>query len=75
METIKNLINVMLGLINAGCVLRLIMCFISLMGSGEGEVATYKKRIKNLISFMIIANCIWVITYLVLRYYGFTGTI
>lgn len=75
METIKNLIAVMLILINAGCVFRLIMCFIKLMGSAEGEVATYKKRIKNLISFMIIANCIWVITYLVLRYYGFTGTI
>ena len=55
MDIINDLINILrIAIIPAGVLLRVIFCLIKIMYS-EDEASIYKKRIKNVILFWIIA--------------------
>lgn len=68
MDILKELALAFIMLIRSGAVLRTIYCFICI-GADEEQSATYKKRIRNTITFYIMAECVWVIKDLVMSYY------
>lgn len=69
MSTINSLIKVLqTAIIPAGVILRVIMCLIKMMYS-EDEVSIYKKRIKSVILFGIVAELILSIKDLILYYF------
>ena len=69
MDIINELINVLrIAIIPAGVLLRVIFCLIKIMYS-EDETSIYKKRIKNVILFGIIAEVILSIKSLIEFYF------
>lgn len=69
MDIINDLINVLrIAIIPAGVLLRVIFCLIKIMYS-EDETSIYKKRIKNVILFGIIAEVILSIKSLIEFYF------
>ena len=69
MDIINELINVLrIAIIPAGVLLRVIFCLIKIMYS-EDETSIYKKRIKNVILFGIIAEVILSIKSLIEVYF------
>ena len=69
MDIINDLINVLrIAIIQAGVLLRVIFCLIKIMYS-EDEASIYKKRIKNVILFGIIAEVILSIKSLIEFYF------
>ena len=69
MDIINELINVLrIVIIPAGVLLRVIFCLIKIMYS-EDEASIYKKRIKNVILFGIIAEVILSIKSLIEFYF------
>lgn len=69
MDIINDLINVLrIAIIPAGVLLRVIFCLIKIMYS-EDEASIYKKRIKNVILFGIIAEVILSIKNLIEFYF------
>lgn len=68
MDIVKELALAFIMLIRSGAVLRIIYCFIY-MGADEEQSSTYKKRIKNTITFYIMAECVWILKDLVMSYY------
>ena len=67
MDTLKQLINYFLVLIDVGAVARILYCFIRTMINPD-EGASYFKKGKNLIIFMALANAALGITFLVQKY-------
>lgn len=69
MDIINSLIKVLqTTIIPVGVILRVIMCLIKMMYS-EDEVSIYKKRIKSVILFGIVAELILSIKDLILYYF------
>jgi len=69
MDIINDLINVLrIAIIPAGVLLRVMFCLIKIMYS-EDEASIYKKRIKNVILFGIIAEVILSIKSLIEFYF------
>ena len=69
MDIINDLINVLrIAIIPAGVLLRVMLCLIKIMYS-EDEASIYKKRIKNVILFGIIAEVILSIKSLIEFYF------
>lgn len=69
MDIVNELINVLrVAIIPAGVLLRVIFCLIKIMYS-EDETSIYKKRIKNVILFGIIAEVILSIKSLIEFYF------
>lgn len=69
MDIINELINVLrIAIIPAGVLLRVMFCLIKIMYS-EDEASIYKKRIKNVILFGIIAEVILSIKSLIEFYF------
>ena len=69
MDIINELINVLrIAIIPAGVLLRVMFCLIKIMYS-EDETSIYKKRIKNVILFGIIAEVILSIKSLIEVYF------
>ena len=69
MDIINELINVLrIAIIPAGVLLRVMFCLIKIMYS-EDETSIYKKRIKNVILFGIIAEVILSIKSLIEFYF------
>lgn len=69
MDIINDLINILrIAIIPAGVLLRVMFCLIKIMYS-EDETSIYKKRIKNVILFGIIAEVILSIKSLIEFYF------
>ena len=68
MDIVEELANAMIILIRSGAALRVIYCFIAMAGDEE-QMATYKKRIKHVVAFYIMAESIYLIRDLVMSYY------
>lgn len=69
MDIINDLINVLrIAIIPAGVLLRVMFCLVKIMYS-EDEASIYKKRIKNVILFGIIAEVILSIKSLIEFYF------
>jgi hypothetical protein len=68
MDIIKELSDVLLILIRSGTVLRVVYCFV-MMGSDEENEKAYKKKIRNIIIFYILAESCYIIKDLIATYY------
>lgn len=69
MTYIVQICDILVVLIEAGSVMRLVYCLIRLPGS-EDEAPMYKKRIRNIIVFMIISLVVWSLAAITVRYMG-----
>lgn len=69
MDTINTLSICMQGIISAGLIMRVIFCATRLMHK-EDEAARYKKRIRNSVVMLIIAQLIFPIKEILISYLG-----
>lgn len=69
MDTINTLSICMQGIISAGLIMRVIFCATRLMHE-EDEAAGYKKRIRNSVVMLIIAQLIFPIKEILISYLG-----
>lgn len=68
MDLVKEMADAFVMLIRLGAVLRIVYCFIRI-GASEEESNMYKRRAKNAALFYIIAESIWQMKELILKYY------
>lgn len=68
MDLLKELSDAFLILIRVGVVLRVVYCFI-LMGANEEDEKAYKKKIRNIIIFYILAESCYAIKDMMFSYY------
>lgn len=68
MDTLKELSLALIWLIRTGAIVRVIYCFIKMMGNDE-EVGIYLKRIRNVIVFYIFAESVWQLKDIIIRYF------
>ena len=68
MEIIKELSDAFLILIRAGAIMRVVYSFV-MMSSNEDEEKSYKKKIRNVIIFYILAELSYVIKDIMFDYY------
>lgn len=68
MDTLKEVINFIIGISDAGATARVIYCCIKLNANPDDQ-KLYEKRIKHAIEFAIVANLIWVIKGIAEYYY------
>ena len=69
MDTINTLSICMQGIISAGLIMRVIFCATRLMHE-EDEATRYKKRIRNSVVMLIIAQLIFPIKEILISYLG-----
>ena len=69
MDTINTLSICMQGIISAGLIMRVIFCATRLMHE-EDEAPRYKKRIRNSVVMLIIAQLIFPIKEILISYLG-----
>ena len=69
METIKNLVDMLIVLVRCGTALRVVFCCIK-MGMNEEESGMYKKRLRNVIVFYILAELSWQLKDTISNYYS-----
>ena len=69
MQIIDEVSKVVIWLIRTGATFRLCYCLFRLISADEDAVM-YKKRAKHVIIFYIIAESVWQIKDLILKYYG-----
>ena len=68
MDLVNQISLVLIDLIRVGAVFRLVYCLFRLI-SAEDEAATYKKRARNVVIFYIIAELIFQLKDIIIRYY------
>ena len=68
MEIIKELSDAFLILIRAGTLMRIVYSFV-MMSSNEDEEKSYKKKIRNVLIFYILAELSYVIKDIMFDYY------
>ncbi|WP_273327804.1 mercury transporter [Vallitalea guaymasensis] len=68
MDILKELSSVFLILIRCGTVLRVVYCFV-MMGTDEELEKAYKKKIRNVIVFYILAESCYAIKDVITNYY------
>lgn len=68
MTKLNELAKVIIALIRIGTVARVSYCFLLII-TNEDEVPVYKKRIKNAIGYLILAEGIWKLVDLVYYYF------
>lgn len=70
MDTIHQLINVLLGVISAGTGFRIVFCAIRRGAADESEIPQMNKRIKHSIVFFILALSALSLSNVVKYYFG-----
>ena len=70
MDTIQQLINVLLAFITAGTGFRIVFCAIRRGAAEESEVPQLNKRIKHSIVFFILAVSALSLSNVIQHYYG-----
>ena len=68
MDLLKQMADAFVLLIRVGAAFRLVYCIIR-MGMNDEEAGMYKKRVRNVVVFYVIAECIWQIKELVFDYF------
>lgn len=68
MESLKELADIFIWFIRAGSVTRVSYCFLKMVVSDD-EVTTYKRRVKNVVIFHILAESVWALKDLVTYYF------
>lgn len=69
MEELDSLAGLFINLIRAGAVARVAHCFLKMIGN-EDEYGLYKKRIENVVKFVILAESVWILKDLAIHYFG-----
>ncbi len=69
METLNSLINVMLGLISAGVVVKIISHLLGLILNID-EKETYIKKIKNCLIAFVLSSSVFVVKEIIEYYFG-----
>ncbi len=69
MDILKELSIAFIWLIRAGTVTRIAYCFIKMIQNDE-EVGIYKKRMRNVMIFLILAESIWQLKDIAIHYFG-----
>ena len=70
MDTLNEIISLLrIGIIPLGVVFRVVFCFIKMIYDEDAQ-SSYKKKIRNIIAFGVIAELIFVILDLIKNYYG-----
>ena len=69
MVTMDDISKMIIALIRIGAAARFIFCMVRLTAAEE-QAAMFKKRARNTIIFYIIAESIWQLKDLVLKYYS-----
>ena len=69
MSLVTDISKVLIWLIRAGAVFRVVYCCFRLI-TNEEEAQSFKSRIKNVLVFYIIAECIFQIKDLVITYFS-----
>ncbi len=69
MQMIDEVSKVVVWLIRAGAACRLCYCLFRMI-SADDDLAMYKRRAKNTLVFYIIAECVWMIKDMVMKYYA-----
>jgi len=67
-ETVEQIAMTLIWIIRAGVTLRVVYCFICMM-KDEEQKESYIKRMKHVVIFYIMAECIWILRDLVISYY------
>lgn len=68
MDLLKEMADAFVILIRVGAVFRVVYCLVR-VGMNEEEAGIHKKRVKNVVLFYVIAECVWELKELVLEYY------
>lgn len=69
MDILKELSMAFIWLIRAGTITRVAYCFIKVIQDDE-ELGVYKKRMKNALIFLILAESIWQLKDIAIHYLG-----
>ena len=69
MQMIDEVSKAVVWLIRAGAAFRLCYCLFRMI-SADDDSAMYKRRAKNTVVFYIIAECVWIIKDVVMKYYA-----
>lgn len=69
MDILKELSIAFIWLIRAGTVTRIAYCFIKMIQNDE-EVGIYKKRMRNSIVFLILAESVWQLKDIAIYYFS-----
>lgn len=69
MVTLEEISVAIIALIRLGAIARFAYCMLRLQSAQE-EAAQYKKRLKNVVLFYVLAESIWQIKDIVMFYYG-----
>jgi len=69
MDIVNEISNVLINLIRLGAVFRLVYCLFRMV-SVEDEQSMYKKRMKNVVIFYIIAELIFQFKDMIIGYYS-----
>lgn len=69
MDILKELSMAFIWLIRAGTVTRIAYCFLKMTQSDE-EIGVYKKRMRNAVVFLVLAESIWQLKDLAIYYFG-----
>ena len=68
MDLIDNVSQAVIIIIRAGAIFRVAFCFFRLL-TAEEEAAQYRKRIKHVLLFYVLAECAFLLKDLILAYY------
>jgi hypothetical protein len=68
MDLVKEIADALIMLIRVGVGMRVVYCLIRI-GANEEEVSVYKKRARNTVFFYVLAELVWELKELLLRYY------
>lgn len=65
---VNEISNVLIWLLRFGCIFRVVFCLIR-SSISEEDAGAYKKRMKSVIIFYILAELVWEVKDLILAYY------
>jgi len=66
--TVDDITNALMIIVRLGVVGRFIFCMVKLIGAEE-EAMRFKKRAKNAVLFLILAESVWILKDIVMHYY------
>jgi hypothetical protein len=69
MDLVKEMADALIMLIRVGVGMRVVYCLIKI-GANEEEASIFKKRARNTVFFYVLAELIWELKELVLKYYS-----
>ncbi|WP_129721369.1 mercury transporter [Xylanivirga thermophila] len=70
MHILKELSNAFVWLIRIGTATRISYCYVKMINNDAEEAGVYKKRIRNVLVFYVLAESIWQLKDIAMYYFG-----